>query len=393
MYKFFHKVFGAYTIRTDSKNGVKLVNLLHKEKLLFWGMKKGKDGFSIKASLFSCEPILKTATAAGIQTEIIRTTGIPFVFNKYKGRYGLILGSIIGIILIFLSELFVWEVSVTGNHTVDSKEIITALEKYGVKRGAFIPDLQIIEAEDDFLIENKDISSIAINIKGTYAQVVVLERTYPPEIENPNAYYNIVASHDGIVEKVEALNGQPEVKKGDIVVEGQLLINSFMAGELGTYRLTHAKGNVYARVTEKYSISIPLEQTEKVYTGRIETVTHVKVLGNSMNLFSKDEAPFEFYDMTASEEEEKLFGFIKIPVEVAEATYIEYEVSRYTINEEEAKRRAAEAFAKYLDRLTDEVKSYDCDGYFDSTNNTYTLTANVIVLKNIAVKKQISIVN
>jgi hypothetical protein len=50
-----------------------------------------------------------------------------------------------------------------------------------------------------------------------------------------------------------------------------------MAGELGTYRLTHAKGNVYARVTEKYSISIPLEQTEKVYTGRIETVTHVKV--------------------------------------------------------------------------------------------------------------------
>jgi hypothetical protein len=51
MYKFFHKVFGAYTIRTDSKNGVKLVNLLHKEKLLFWGMKKGKDGFSIKASL------------------------------------------------------------------------------------------------------------------------------------------------------------------------------------------------------------------------------------------------------------------------------------------------------------------------------------------------------
>lgn len=393
MYKFFHKIFGAYTLRIDNENGVKLVNLLNKEKLLFWGLKKGEDGFSIKASLFSCEPIIKTAAAAGIKTEIIRTTGIPFVFNKYKGRYGLILGSILGIFLIFFSELFVWEVYVTGNHTVDSKVIINALEKYGVRRGAFIPDLEIIQAEDDFLIENKDISSIAVNIKGTYAEVVVLERTYPPEIEDPNAYYNIVASHDGIIEKVEALNGQPEVKKGDAVVEGQLLINSFMLGELGTYRLTHAKGNVYARVTEKYSISIPLEQTEKVYTGRTETIKHVKVLGNSVNLFSKDESPFDFYDMKASEEEKKLFGFIKIPVEVAEVTFIEYKVNHYTITEEQAKQRAAEAFAQYLDRLTDEVKNYDCDGYFDSKNNVYTLTANVIVLKNIAVKKPISIIN
>lgn len=393
MYKFFHKIFGAYTLRTDSKNGVKLVNLLTKEKLLFWGLISGEDGFSIKASLFSCEPILKTAATAGIPTEIVRTTGLPFVFNKYKGRYGLILGSILGIFLIFLSELFVWEVNVTGNHTVDSKEIITALEKYGVKRGAFIPDLQIIEAEDDFLIENKDISSIAINIKGTYAQVVVLERTYPPEIENPNDYYNIVASHDGIVEKVEALNGQPEVKKGDTVVEGQLLINSFMVGELGTYRLTHAKGNVYARVNEKFSITIPLEQTEKIYTGKTKTVKQVKVLGNSVSLFTKDESPFEFYDMSASEHEKELFGIIKLPVEVAQATYIEYKVNRYTINEEQAKQRATEAFAKYLDRLTDEVKSYDCDGYFDSKNNAYVLTANIIVLKNIAVKKPISIVH
>lgn len=393
MYRLFHKIFGAYTLRTDSSNGIKLVNLLNKEKLLFWGVKSAEDGFTIKASLFSCEPIIKTAQAAGIPIEITRTTGIPFVFNKYKGRYGLIIGSILGIFLIFLSELFIWEVEVTGNHTVDSKTIISTLEKYGVKRGAFIPDLKIVEIEDDFLIENKDISSIAINIKGTYAQVDVLERTYPPEMEDKNTYCNIVASHDGIVEKVEALDGHPEVKKGDAVVEGQLLINAFMVGELGTYRLTNAKGNVYARVTEKFSIPIPLEQTEKVYTGNTKTVKNIKVLGQSIDWFFDDNPPFEYYDMTASEEEKKLFGFVKIPVEVAEVTYIEYTVNRYTITEEEAKKRAAEAFAKYLDRLTDEVKSYDCGGYFDSKKNAYTLTADVIVLKNIAVRKPIQLIN
>jgi len=392
MYKLFHKIFGAYTLRTDSKSGIRLVNRLTKEKILFWGLKNDADGFRIKASLFSCEPIIKIAAAEGIPIEIIRTTGVPFVFNKYKGRYGLIIGSILGIFLIFFSELFIWEVNVTGNHTVDSQTIVAALEKYGVKRGAFIPDLNVVVAEDDFLIENKDISSIAINIKGTYAQVDVLERTYPPEIEDKNAYYNIVASHDGIVEKVEALNGHPEVKKGDAVVEGQLLINAFMMGELGTYRLANAKGNVYARVTEKFTISIPLEQTEKVFTGRTKTVRHVKVLGQPIDWFFDDNPPYEYYDMTASQEEKKLFGFIKIPVEVAEVTFIEYTIHRYAITEEEAKRRAAEAFAQYLNRLTDEVKSYECDERFDSQKNAYTLTATVIVLKNIAVRKPIQII-
>ena len=393
MYKLFHKVFGAYTLAVAGENGIRLINLLNNKKILFWGIKNAEDVFYLKASLFSCEAVIHTAQTEGIAITISKTIGIPFVFSKYKGRYGLILGSLVGLFLIFYSQLFVWEVSITGNEKLNEVEIISALEKQGVKRGAYIPELDIAMTEEMILLDNTDISSISINIKGTYAEIDLLERVYPPDITDTTGYYNIVAANDGIIVKVESTSGSPEVKKGDAVVEGQLLINAFMLGKLGTYRLTHARGDVYAEVTEKYSISIPLEQTEKVYTGRRETIKDITVLGSNFNIFSDDETSFEFYDIIVTQNEKYVFGIIKTPVTITTAEFTEYEINKYSITEEEAKTRAAEAFSQYLARLENEVISYDCDGIYDKENNAYVLTANVVVVKNIAVEKPIDITN
>jgi len=391
MYKLLHKIFGFYMLSMPLKEGIRFVNILNKHNILFWGLKKQKDYYTIKASLFSCEAVIKTADAEGINTEIIKTVGIPFVFTKYKGRYGLILGSILGLFLIFYSELLIWEISVTGNKKVDDKVIITALREYGVKRGAFIPDISILKAEEKFLLENKDISSIAINIKGTYAEIDLLERTYPPDIIDIAGYYNIVAAEDGIIVRVEAAEGRPEVKVGDAVVKGQLLINSFLPGNYGTYRLTHAAGEVYANVTEKYSISIPLEQTEKIYTGETKTIKLTTVMGRSVNLFTRTAPPFEYYDIETTEYEKKLFGAIKTPVEIEKAVFKEYRINRYRIKEDDARLRANDDFKRYLDRQEDEVISYECDGFLDKKTNAYILNASVVILKNIAEEKPIEL--
>lgn len=393
MYKLLHKMFGAYTLAVPAKDGVRLVNILNRAKILFWGIKTDGENFYIKASLFSCEAVIRTAAAEGITAEIVKTMGLPFIFSKYKGRYGLILGSIAGLILIFYSQLFIWEVNISGNKEIKEDVIISALEKHGVKRGAFIPDLNVVTAEQDFLRENKEISSISVNIKGTYAQIALLERTYPPDIVDTLGYYNIVASHDGIIVKVEAADGFPEVKAGDIVVEGQLLINSFIPGKFENYRLTHARGEVYAEVTEKYSISIPLEQTEKIYTGKTEDIKTMTVMGHFYNFLAKDKPSFEYYDIDVLQWEKKLFGIIKTPVIVTEARYTEYIINKYSITEEAAKARAAEAFSQYLDRLEEEIKKYDCDGYYDKENNAYIFNASVVVIKNIAVEKPIELID
>lgn len=390
MYRIMHKLFGAYTVSVPAEAGVRLINLLNNKKILFWGAKMMGDCLIVKASLFSCDRLLHAAASDGITAEIIKTVGIPFVFAKYKGRYGLILGSLAGLFLIFYSQLFIWEVTVVGNQNIDAAVIKSALENYGVKRGTYIPELNVIKAEELFLMDNNDISSLSINLKGTYARIDLLERTYPPDIVDTTGYYNIVASHDGIIVRVEAINGFPEVAAGDAVVEGQLLINSFMLGKLGTYRLTHARGDVYAEVKEKHTIIIPLEQTQKVYTGKTQKIKTTTVLGRNIALFSDDMPSYEFYDINVTQTEKNVFGIIKTPIEVTTAFYTEYLINRFTLSEEAAKNLADESFAQYLQRIDEEIVSYAGEGGFDSEKNAYILNASVTVIKNIAVEKPIS---
>lgn len=393
MYKLFHKLFGAYTLTVSAEDGIRLINTLTHKKILFWGIKISGDIIYLKASLFSCEAVIHTAKAEGITVTISKTVGIPFVFSKYKGRLGLLLGSLAGLFLIFYSQLFVWEINVTGNKNISEEIIINTLEKYGVKRGAFIPDLDIAMYEELFLSENTDISSISINIRGTYAEIDLLERVYPPEITDTLGYYNIVAAEDGVITKVEASSGSPEIKKGDNVIKGQLLINAYMLGRLGTYRLTHARGDVYAEVTEKFSISIPLELTEKKYTGKTETIKSTEILGKTFSLFGKDKTSYDYYDIDVTQSKKSVFGILKTPVTVTTAKYSEYKLSHYNITEDAAKIRATESFTQYLERLTEEIVSYDCDGCYNEENNAYVFTASVVIIKNIAIEKPIEIIN
>ncbi len=391
MYKLFHMLFGAYTISVPAEYGVRLINLLNRKKILFWGAKRKTDILVVKASLFSCEAVIRAAAEDSMPTQIIKTTGIPFVFAKYKGRYGLILGCIAGLFFIFYAQLFVWEVTVSGNVNINDHVIITALESYGVKRGAFIPELDVLKVEERFLMENHDISSISINIKGTYARIDLLERAHPPDITDTTGYCNIVAMHDGIIVRVEASDGSPEVMAGDVVVEGQLLISAFMPSRLGSYRLAHARGEVYAEVKEKYYIEIPLEQTEKKYTGKTQKIQSTLVMGRPVDLFWKEQPSFEYYDIHVSQKEAKLFGVIKTPVVVTTARYTEYKINRYTISEEAAKDRAEQSFRQYIERIEDEIVSFESDGSFDNEKNAYILNASVKVIKNIAVEKPISL--
>lgn len=391
MYKAFHRMFGAYVLSVPEEEGIRLINLLTRERHHFWGMEKKEGAYFIKASLFSCEGILKRAKSQGFCISITKAYGLPFVFAKYKGRWGLIMGSLCGFALIFYSQLFIWEITVTGNEKISTETVIKTLEEYGVKPGAFIPALDIGRAESKILLGNTDISSISVNIKGTYANIAMLERSYPPELPDYSAHNNIVASRDGIVILVEAVDGVPEVKAGDVVIGGQLLINAFIDGELGSTRLTNARGRVIARVTEEYSIEIPLVMSEKVYTGQTETKTSFRGITGELDLFFNPFPSFERYDISAEISEQKLFGFVKTSVFMTKTTFLEYKINSCQISPDAAELRAREAFSYYLKSLEGEVISYDIKVKVDEEKNACVLTASVVVHTDIAQKKPVVI--
>lgn len=383
-YKIIHLFFGEYVFETDASVFPRFANLLSQEKLNFWAVNRKEDRVSFHCSVLAAEDIVNLAKTAKIPLKIITRKGLPFLFSRYRHRYGLMVGLAVGLFLVFFSQLFIWKIDISGNRELTEYQVEQALAECGVKVGGFIPRLDPNYAENILLLKCRDLSSAVISIKGNHIIVSVLERTYMPEIIDKNGYYNVIAAEDGIVMDIDAGDGTPEVREGDVVYKGQLLINSFMVGKNGSYRPTHACGTVYAAVNRQFKTEIPLNRVAKHYSGRTRHKTRYEVLGWAVPTLFGDEADYEYFDAISARKKIKLFGIIELPVVKYSITYTEYTPQPQAITLERAKEYANSELKDYLGDLDAEVLQCKTDFYHDKKNGICVLTANAVVRLDIA---------
>lgn len=390
-YKPIHYIFGEYVFETDAKSFVRLANLLAEGRLNFWGSEHINGRVRFRTSIFFAEAINKAALKFHVPVEIIQRNGLPFVFSRYRRRYGLFFGVAVGLFLIFYSQLFVWKIEITGNVNMSVSQIEEALSQCGVTVGSFIPKIDVREKENRLLMDCEELSSAAISINGNHIAVSVLEGTQLPEIVNREGYYNVVATRDGIILDIDAADGTPQVRQGDAVFAGELLINSFIEGKNGTFRPTHARGIVYAAVTETFETEIPLSRSSKYYTGATQTKTFYRILGWELpNLFG-GETDYEYFDATTAQKIVKLFGIIELPVKEYRVTYTEYVPQTQSITAETAEQLALKELDNYLDSLNFEVLECETSFNCDEEKGVCRLTANAVTKQNIAKEVQFDI--
>ena len=101
----------------------------------------------------------------------------------------------------------------------------------------------------------------------------VVERRRPPEIVDRSRPANVVAARDGLVTKLEALDGRALVAAGAVVTRGQLLISGVSDSPSDGVRFMRGSGRVYARTWYTLSVLVPLTTAEK--TGEGETARRV----------------------------------------------------------------------------------------------------------------------
>ncbi|MBR6754933.1 MAG: sporulation protein YqfD [Clostridia bacterium] len=384
LYKPLHYIFGEYVLETSLSTFSRLSLLLTERKLYFWNNRINGDKVILGCSIFQVDNIIETANEAGIGIKIAQKKGLPFIFARYRKRYGLFAGLTAGLLIMFVSQLFVWKITISGNSELSVTEIERALNDCGITVGSFIPNIDVMQDANSILMNCKELSSVAIGINGTHMNVSVLERTKIPDIVDVNGYYNVVASRDGVIIDIDAAEGTPEVKEGDAVFEGELLINSFIEGTNGSFRPTHARGIVYAAVKESFVSKIPLDRITRYYTGKTETKRVFYLLGKELPSLSSNESPYEYFDAVSSERVIKLFGFIELPIKEYRVIYHEYIPQKERIDESEAEILAREELADYLGEL--DLEALSCETSFDTDkeNGICILKADAVLKQNIA---------
>ncbi len=387
-----HLIFGEYVFEAEVKSFPRLANMLAERKVYFWGNKQENEKIIFRSSLFSAEQIADLAKEASVPLRVVKKRGFPFLFSKYRKRYGLIFGLALGIFLFFFSQMFVWKINIDGNSTVYNAEIERALGECGISVGCFIPKIDVAAESNKLLMNCKSLSSAAISINGTHLSVSVLERTNAPEIIDTSGFYNVVADYDGVIIDIDAAEGSPEVQEGDVVYKGELLINCFIEGKNGSFRPTHARGRVYAAVNEKLVSKIPLTRSAKHYTGKVETKRVYYFLGWEIPSFSSTLASYEYFDAVANENILKLFGFIELPIREFRVTYSEYIPSEEHIDVSLAEIFAREEIADDLAEIGCEVLSCETKFTVDEKNGICVLEADAVIKRDIAKEVPLEII-
>ncbi len=320
---------------------------------------------------------------SGMELKIQKEKGLPCVLSKYKYRFGIVLGIAAAGLFVSLMSCFVWSIEVAENNAVKLENFTQALADEGVKVGALKSQIDILEVQQRLLDKYPSLSWISINIFGSKVQVEYTHIKKNQPMDDTVTPKNIVASKKGKIVLVEGYRGKNEVKEGDYVAEGTLLISGVtLNGDLSE-NFVHASGKVYALTENKTDFS--LKSTEKkTLVGEVRSMYSLKLLGGDIPLGIK---PKDGY-ITLSE------SFLKgnetlLPIGFARRdsfTFIKTDID-YTTSQ--SKLLLLEKAITNKRGFYEEVEIKDISYSFYRKNNKFGLTYTIKCVENIAVEKKV----
>ena len=384
--------FGSRRLRFLRSAAGEVMNLFRVSGYTYSKFEFCGDHACLSCSVSVSKSIIAACAARGISVSVERESGIPFVLKRYRHRYGVFIGILLCFFLIFLSGRIVWDIRVEGNRNMSEEEVISELRECGFQIGALKSELDIDAIEMRTLVFSENISWISINLLGTVANVEIREMDTPPDDSAPDfAAANLVAARGGVIEDLEDVRGEVVVKIGDIVGEGDLLVSGLYGDDSSSFRYTCAKGEVLARTTHDFSVEIPLEYTDKVYSDKVKCEKYiiffekeVKFTINSGNL------PPSCDTIDTVEYLETPWG-TRLPVGVRTVRYYEYGENKAQRSEEAAKRIALYKLRLLMEEELKNASLVEKKISGGLVGDKYILDCRAECIENIAIVKEIEI--
>ncbi len=345
----FSYLLGYLKISVEGYYIERFINICKTNNITIWNLKRNENiELELNVRISEFKKICKVAKQTRCKVKIKRKKGFPFLLHKYQKRKIFVLFLLIMIMLITLSSNFVWNVEIKEENGQQLENIEEDIKKAGLETGKLKNNINMKEIINKIRLERKDIAWVGIELKGTNAIVKIVKADEKPEIVAQDEYCNIVSNKSGIITKISAQNGTANVKVGDTVKEGDILINGWLEGKFTGVRYVHAKGEIEEKVwyTKRKKVSYNLTQTQE--TGNTENKYAIKINNFRINLLKKL-SKFEIYDTIETENKFKLFSDFYLPISIIKTTNKELKNVQKKYNLEEAKALGIQELEQELD--------------------------------------------
>ena len=363
---FFNYIFGYVRISIEGYYIERFINICTSKKIVIWSLKR-EAGIKLffSAGINEFRELCKIAKKTQCKIKIEDKKGVPFILHRYKKRK-IFAGFLLTIVVVIaISSNFIWNIQIEAQDDEEFENIEQDLEAVGLKVGTAKSEIDTKEIMNKLRLKRDDIAWVGMELKGTNMIVKLVKADQKPEIVDDSEYCNIVSDKEGIITKINVQNGTANVKVGDTVKEGMVLVNGWMEGKYTGVRYVHAKAEIEAKIWYTENITIPYNVTETIETGEEEVNYGIKLNNFEIN-FPKGVSKFEFYDTIKEEKKFKLFSDFYLPISIIKETKkeVKKEQKEYTVDE--AKNLGIQQLEQQLDE-----KIADKDKIVNKNINTY----------------------
>ncbi|MDD6808382.1 MAG: sporulation protein YqfD [Oscillospiraceae bacterium] len=251
------RLFRGYVcVRAEGGFPDKFLNDLKKHNINVFDIQRYESHMIISVFAEDYRLIHDFRKNSSMKLRIVEKHGLPFQIFKRRNRFGLIIGFIIGIILLYYFSGSVLTISVEGVNNLYKNKVLEAFQKNGVYIGARTDEIDAQTVCENVLGELTEFSWISFSRSGTNGVIKVKEAVPIPEVNSFKEPCNVIAKCDGQIVKMEPFSGRAEVKVGSAVVKGDLLISGVVDLSSGMTMFDAADGNVLAKTEREISSSV-----------------------------------------------------------------------------------------------------------------------------------------
>ena len=355
MHSFLNFLQGYVRIRIEGAGVTRFINICNKRGYRLWNLEQKEECYELNILVSDFKKISEIVRKTKVKVVIIQKSGLPFLFAKMSYRKYFVLGALLCFAgLVYLSR-FVWAIQIEGNVSITDEVVLDYLKQKGISMGCKLKEIDTDSLEKSFRRDFDEITWISIGSEGTSLTIEIKERDVTLYEITDDSATCLYAPCDGVVTSVVVRSGLAQVKTGDTVTKGQLIVDGVLPviktdGTVLDYQLVNADADVSVCYAEYYEDAVSFYQNEKKYTGNSFKEYSIR-LGNKLYQlhwfcpeYEKEEVSEAFYQL-------QLWEHFYLPVWFGKKEHKEYEIIKTKMIQNDLEEQLFENLDLFLKTL------------------------------------------
>jgi len=318
--------------------GVNVERFLNKASADFELFDIKKDGTKGQfcVSLSKDKKLCKQMENFDLQIERKQGFGILYHLLCLVKRYGIMTAFFLAVAFFVVCSNFVFGIKVMGLESISQTEVVQILRQNGFEKINKKSDIDTSKFEKALASNLKKVSLVSIIVKGNTLVVSIKEKVQNSEYENKDDFSPLLSDFDGVLTKVQLVQGTLNKKVGDVIKKGDVLVFPYVVDASGNQRQVEPKAEIFAKIYVTQKASFYDVETVAKRTGKSMTKTDIFAFG--LKIFSDHkECDFALYE---AERTKKIISNGNIfPITLEKTTFYEIRNERIENDFEQKKQQ------------------------------------------------------